>query len=300
VTSLCSHHDSPAIFVYRFISACENNCALECGRRIHGVYIFSFACLNKPTNKCVNFGIWVQIMLRIGLFILVFMNLGFFGFSPIILAKEEVPMGSAYKGPKCVIAVGDFTVQVRGAPQEIGDGLREMLQTALFESNHFFVVDRSNTAGISAEQLLSESFMSNPDAILQQGQMYPAEVLVYGAVTTLEGGGLGLRLKVPGAPVKLGGAYHKAKVTIDIRLMDSSSGRVIASQSICGTALSGSCMVGTVASKTGLPMALEMVKNTPLELAIRDCIYRAVISLCKTIPRQLFKHRLYEPGKERE
>jgi len=229
-------------------------------------------------------------MLRIGLFILALVNLGFFGFSPITLANEEIPMGQAYQGPKCVIAVGDFTVQARGAPQEIGDGLREMLQTALFESNYFIVVDRSDTAGISAEQLLSESFISNPDAILQKGQMYPAEVLVYGAVTSLEGGGLGLRLKIPGAPVKLGGTYHKAKVTIDIRIVDSSSGRVIASRSICGTALSGRGMVGTIVSKTGLPLALEMVENTPLELAIRDCIYRAVISLCKTIPKPLFRH----------
>lgn len=225
-------------------------------------------------------------------------NLGFFGFSPITFAEEEIPMGPAYHGPKCVIAVGDFTVQVRGAPQEIGDGLREMFQTALFESNYFIVVDRSDAAGISAEQLLSESFMSNPDAILQQGQMYPAEVLVYGAVTTLEGGGLGLRLKIPGSPVKLGSTYHKAKVTIDIRVIDSSSGCVIASQTICGTALSGRCMVGTSGIKTALPVTLEMVKNTPLELAIRDCIYRAVINLCNTIPKPLFRHLDHNFGKE--
>jgi hypothetical protein len=49
-------------------------------------------------------------------------------------------------------------------------------------------------------------------------------------------------------------------------------------------------MVGTSAIQTGLPVALKMVQNTPLELAIRDCIYRAVISLCKTIPQTLFRH----------
>ena len=206
-------------------------------------------------------------------------------------SQSSFPIGPAYQGPKCVIAVGNFTVAIKGAPQEIGDGLREMLQTALFESNHFIVVDRMDTAGISAEQLLSDSFMANPDAILEQGRMYPAEVLVYGAVTTLEGGGLGLRLKIPGAPVKLGGAYHKAKVTIDLRVVDSASGRVIASQAVEGTALSGRGMVGTTASETGLPLSLKMVQNTPLELAIRDCIYRAVIQLCKSIPQSLFRHR---------
>ena len=240
----------------------------------------------------------MHIILRIAILISAGMYLMLFGHPSGVHAAEEFPMGPAYQGPKAIIAVGDFTVQARGAPQEIGDGLREMLQTALFESNYFYVVDRSDTAGISAEQLLSESFISNPDVILQQGQMHPAEIMVYGALTNLEGGGLGLRLKVPGAPVKLGGTYHKAKVTIDIRVVDSASGRVIASRSIFGTALSGRGMAGTVVSKTCLPFTLEIFKNTPLELAIRDCIYRAVISLCKTIPQPLFRHWDHNPGKE--
>lgn len=229
-------------------------------------------------------------MWRIGPLIPALIIFWFAGFHSITLANDEIPLGFAYKGPKCTIAVGDFTVQVRKAPEKIGDGLREMLQTALFESNYFILVDRSDTAGINAEQLLSESFLANPDAILQQNQMKPAEVLVYGAVTALEGGGLGIRLKLPGAPVKLGGAYHKAKVTIDIRLVDSASGRVIAAQAISGTAFSGRGLVDTSTIQSGLPVALKMVQNTPLELAIRDCIYRAVISLCKTIPQTLFRH----------
>ena len=207
-----------------------------------------------------------------------------------VRAADEIPMGPAYQGPKAMIAVGDFTVQARGAPQEIGDGLREMLQTALFESNHFILIDRLDTAGISAEQFLSESFMADADAILKQGQMEPAEVMIYGAVTSLEGGGWGLRCKVPGAPIKLGGAYHKAKVTIDLRVVDSASGQVIAAQSVKGDALSGRGTVGTTASETVLPLSLKLISNTPLELAIRDCIYRAVINLCKIIPPSLFRH----------
>ena len=206
-------------------------------------------------------------------------------------AAEEIPMGPAYQGPKAIISVGDFTVQARGAPQEIGDGLREMLQTALFESNYFILVDRIDPCGISAEQFLSKSFMANADAILKQEKMEPAEIMVYGAVTCLEGGGWGLRCKVPGAPIKLGGAYHKAEVTIDLRVVDAASGQVIATLSVKGDALSGKGMLGTTASECSLPMTLNVIRNTPLELAIRDCIYRAVIGLCKAIPRSMFKHK---------
>ena len=216
---------------------------------------------------------------------------GLIWFAPNSHAAEEIPMGPAYQGPKAMISVGDFTVQARGAPQEIGDGLREMLQTALFESNYFILVDRIDPCGISAEQFLSKSFMADADAILKQEKMEPAEIMVYGAVTCLEGGGWGLRCKVPGAPIKLGGAYHKAKVTIDLRVVDAASGQVIAALSVKGDALSGKGMVGTTASKCSLPMTLNLIRNTPLELAMRDCIYRSVIGLCKTIPQSMFKHR---------
>jgi len=233
----------------------------------------------------------ILIINRMGIFLFAGLCFSLVLFSKGIHADENIPIGQIYKGPKCVIAVGDFTVRIKNAPQEIGDGLREMLQTALFESNYFIVVDRLDPAGISAEQLLSDSFLSDPDAILKQGQMYTAEVMVYGAVVALEGGGLGLRVKIPGAPTRLGGAYHKAKVTIDIRVVDSASGRVIAAKAVEGTALSGRGMVGATVGGMDLPISLQMFKKTPLELAIRDCIYRAVISLCKTIPRPLFSHR---------
>ena len=231
-------------------------------------------------------------MLRWGRMILLWSILFCIEVTSVTYATEsEIPMGAAYQGPKAVIAVGDFTVQVRKAPEDIGDGLREMLQTALFESNHFIVVDRADTAGISAEKLLSDSFLKDADAILQPAQMHPAEILVYGAVTTLEGEGCGLLLKLPGAPVKVGGKYHHAKVGIDLRLVDTASGKILAAKSVDSSTLSASCEVGASKNKTDLPFKLQIVKNTPLELAIRDCIYRAVISLRAMIPQRLFRHK---------
>ena len=206
-------------------------------------------------------------------------------------ATEEIPLGQAYQGPKCMISVGDFSVRVQGAPNEVADGLREMLQTALFESNYFVVMDQSTSKGISVEKFLSDPFLSDADTILKQGQTQKGEVSVYAAVTLLEGGGWGLRCKVPGAPVKLGGAYHKAKITIELRVVDAESGRLLANRSVKGEALSGKCDVDTTGVGCKLPIKLKFFANTPLELAIRDCIYRAVIGLCKTIPKSMFKHR---------
>jgi len=209
-----------------------------------------------------------------------------------IAGKEvAIPLGKTYGGPKCAVTVADFAVQVPGAPQKIGDGLREMLQTALFESNYFTIVDRQDTKGISAEQLLAKSFMANADAILAQGgQMVPAEVLVYGTITNLEGGGHGLRLKMPWLPLSLGGTHYQAKVTIELRAVDAASGKVIAAAQSTSTATSGKGSFGTTFTGIDLPVELEMFANTPLELCIRDSIYRCVIKLCQTIPARYFTH----------
>lgn len=206
-------------------------------------------------------------------------------------AEEPVtPIGNAYQGPKCAAAVGDFAMQIPGAPKVVGDGLREMLMTALFESNYFDVLERINIQGISAEQLLSDSFMADPEAILNDVGMIPAEVMVYGTLVALEGGGAGLRVKLPWVPMNIGGKHHEAKAMIEIKAVDNATGRILAVKSIEGTAISTGGSIGTSFNGIPLPVELEMFKNTPLELCIRDCIFKGVVSLCSNVPRQYFKH----------
>ena len=47
------------------------------------------------------------------------------------------------QGTKCIIAVGGFTVQARGVPQEIGDGLREMTMGISRQKSPLFRYDRT-------------------------------------------------------------------------------------------------------------------------------------------------------------
>lgn len=197
---------------------------------------------------------------------------------------------ASYQGPKCTLTVSDFAVEIPGAPQEIGDGLREMLQTALFQSNHFIVVDRQDVPSISAEQLLSDSFMADADAILLTGKMNPAEVLIYGSLVDLTGGGAGLRARMPWMPLTVGGSYANAEATILIRAVDAASGRVLAVSTVESSATSTRGSIGTTFRGIDMPIELEMFRNTPIELCIRDTIYRAVIDLTREIPPDYFKY----------
>ncbi len=102
--------------------------------------------------------------------------------------QEPVPqrLDMNYAGPRGNIAVGDFQVKARGATRYIGDGLREMLETALFESQRFNVLDRLDPRGLTAEQTLSYSKMAAPGTEKLGRQMGVAEILIYGAVTEFE------------------------------------------------------------------------------------------------------------------
>jgi curli biogenesis system outer membrane secretion channel CsgG len=225
--------------------------------------------------------------------------------------EEKVPkqLDMSYAGPKANIAVGDFTVKARGANQYIGDGLREMLETALFESLRFNVLDRLDTKGLTAEQMLSYSKMARKDSKKLGRQMEVAELMIYGTVTEFEAeaSGAGLKADLPGtwdsATVQTASGSVKGKkahMAIDIRVVDSASGRLVAARRIAGSAASGMAtfganIEGTISSdsikhKIQTPLSLGVYKNTPMELAIRDCIYRAVIYSCDAVPPKYYRH----------
>lgn len=199
-----------------------------------------------------------------------------------------------FTGPRANIAVGDFTVKARGATQHIGDGLREMLESALFESLRFNVLDRLDPEGLKAEQQLSYSKMAKPGAPKLGAQMEVAELMIYGTVTEFEADakGAGLNVSAPNVPVTASAAGKSAHMAIDIRVVDVASGRVVAAKRIAGSAASFKASAGTVfgTGQGAIPVSLGAYANTPMELAIRDCIYRSVIYACHGLPPGYFRH----------
>jgi curli biogenesis system outer membrane secretion channel CsgG len=199
-----------------------------------------------------------------------------------------------YNGPRANIAVGDFTVKARGATNYIGDGLREMLQSALFESNRFYVLDRLDPEGMAAEQQLSYSKMASRDAPKLGAQMEVAELLFYGTVTEFEAeaSGGGLKASAPNVPATASVGTKNAHMAIDIRVVDAATGRLVAARRISGSAASYKATAGTTLfdGLETMPVSLGVYKNTSMELAIRDCIYRSVIYAVYNLPAQYFKY----------
>ena len=107
-------------------------------------------------------------------------------------------------------------------------------------------------------------------------------------------------MALPNLPFGFVGGASNVHMAIDIRVVDTASGRLVAARRIAGSAASAMATVGVdlessissddIKHKIRTPVSLGMYKNTPMELAIRDCIYRSVIYSCSAVPLEYFRH----------
>jgi curli biogenesis system outer membrane secretion channel CsgG len=204
-----------------------------------------------------------------------------------------------YSGPKARIAVADFDVRAAKAGGEIGSGLREMLITALVNSNRFRVVERQVLAQVMQEQELAASGAAQAGGGAQRGQIKTADIIITATVTEFEpqasggaagiGGGGGVGSGVLGA--LLGASLNKAHMAIDLRVIDTSTSEVLAATRVQGQAsdVAGGLMAGFFGG-WALGGGLSMYANTPMEKAIRICIIEAIRYVSQTIPANYYKY----------
>ena len=204
-----------------------------------------------------------------------------------------------YSGPKARVAIADFDVKAAKATGEIGSGLREMLITALINSNRFSVVERQALEAVMKEQELSASGAADQSAKIERGKIRTADLIVTAAVTEFEpqasggragvGAGGGVGSGILGG--LLGGALNKAHLALDIRVIDTSTSEIIAATRIQGQAsdISGAIMAGLFGG-WGMGAGLSAYANTPMEKAIRICIIEAVKYIAQSTPANYYKY----------
>ena len=204
-----------------------------------------------------------------------------------------------YSGPKARIAIADFEVKAAKATGEIGSGLREMLITALINSNRFSVVERQVLEAVMKEQELSTSGAADEESKIERGKILTADLIITAAVTEFEpeasggragvGGGGGVGSGVVGA--LLGGALNKAHLALDIRVIDTSTSEILTATRLEGQAsdISGAIMSGFLGG-WGLGSGLSAYGNTPMEKAIRRCIIDAVKYIAQSTPADYYKY----------
>ncbi|UCE42886.1 MAG: hypothetical protein JSV17_08030 [Candidatus Aminicenantes bacterium] len=208
-----------------------------------------------------------------------------------------------YDGPKARLAVGEFQDKTAKGGwtggwygmyglqwRQIGEGMRDMLTTSLFNSNRYIVLEREQLGEVLAEQDLGESGRVKKGTEAPIGEIYGAELLITASVTEFKGSakGVGGGTRILG--VNIGGGVKKGHIAIDIRIIDTKTSQIVAATSVEGDStsfgVSGSTWVGG-----SLPVSLGGFSNTPIEKAIRVCIQKAVEYIVSQTPAEYYRHK---------
>ncbi len=181
-----------------------------------------------------------------------------------------------YKGVKHAIGVLDFENAAGFFNQiTLGENLRLMLESELFATGRFVIVERGELSAVLAEQNLQASGRAaKAGAAAQTGAVRSARYLASGAITEASantaGDGGGINIK----GIRLGGSSTKASMVVVVKLIDTTTGEVVASERVRGEAGKSALRVGY--SGRGFSGDLGSFAKTPLGEAAQDCINAAV------------------------
>ena len=202
----------------------------------------------------------------------------------------------AYNGPQARVAVSRFTDKTRKGwwNRDVGDGMADMLATSLFHTNRYIVLERQQLGDVLREQDLGASGRVTQQTAAPIGEIEGAELLITGAVTEFEGAAAGSKGGLggwgSGAVGAVFGAYKKAHMAIDVRVIDTKTSRLVAATSVEGSAadISGLAALGGAVGGGGLGGALGGWSKTPTEKALRICIKKSVDFIVSKTPAQYY------------
>jgi curli biogenesis system outer membrane secretion channel CsgG len=149
--------------------------------------------------------------------------------------------------------------------QDIGTGISDMLVDELVNDGSFRVIERKQLDAIMAEQNLAQSERADPSAktVAQIGKLLGARYIVTGSVTkfgtensnkSISGGGWGSKYGVG----SVGTAKGKANVAITTRIIDTTTGEIMASAKGEGTSKrSGLLLAGSGGGAAGAVGSIE-------------------------------------------
>jgi curli biogenesis system outer membrane secretion channel CsgG len=126
------------------------------------------------------------------------------------------------------VAVSVFEDRSGAGYNHLGAGVADMLVTALVKSGKFIVIERAELDKVLNEQKLGESGLVTPESAPKIGKLLGAELFVVGSVSEF-----GTKESNIGGSVPLFGAALKtktARAVVDVRLVNTTSGEIIAAE----------------------------------------------------------------------
>ena len=221
-----------------------------------------------------------------------------------------------YDGPRARAAVTDFDWNIGSSKTTIGvagtdfsfsnneysgyaEGLKDMLTTSLVQSRRYRVLERQNIDSIKSEIGLQEGGYTDETGVAR-GQVKGIDIAVVASITGWDPGTKGASGSVGGLLGKRAGAllgavsggYSKSSMAMDIRLVDAATTEILAATTVRGTATDVN-IGGALAALTGggaMGGSLGAFASTPMEKAIRTCIFEATKFVAENTPGEYLKY----------
>jgi len=193
---------------------------------------------------------------------------------------QGAPAEPSLAGPKKRIAVAKFVVNGKfltaSGGGDAGDMLADQFSTVLAESGQFDVVDRADVAMTLKEQGLVPKSAVQGEAAANPMDLLGAQVIVRASVTTFDqssGGGfsIGVGSSLTGL---LGQKSTKGVIGIDVRLVDTTTGRIIAASHLQEAATNTAFNIGL--QKGDQKVSQDSFNNTPLGQATEAAFKKAI------------------------
>jgi curli biogenesis system outer membrane secretion channel CsgG len=146
-----------------------------------------------------------------------------------------------------------------GGNWDIGKGIADLIVDGLVEDGSYRVIERKRLDAILAEQNFSNSDRADPSAasVAKIGKALGVKYLLVGSITKfgteksdkgIGGGGFG---RLGGALGKVGTQKGKANVAVTVRMVDTSTGEILASAKGDGISSRSGLLIGGGGAGTG-------------------------------------------------
>jgi curli biogenesis system outer membrane secretion channel CsgG len=201
----------------------------------------------------------------------------------LLAALSLILVSGAWPDQKSVAIMKFTTSAGRGtsfwynASWDIGDGMADMLATALVETGKYKVLERQQIHDVLGEQDLGASGRVDPATAAKLGKVLGARYLIYGTVDEFEysKAGEGGAVRIGG--FRVGASEARAHIGMDVRIVDAVTSEILFSTHTNADANRTGFRVGYSGEDFGT--SLGTFQKTPLGDATRKAIEDTVTKI---------------------
>ncbi len=179
-----------------------------------------------------------------------------------------------YSGPKAKVIIADFEVMTPKATTEISSNLRDLLTAEILKSKRFQIVS------------LPQGDAEKPFGLIIATKLLDFEPYSSGGKSGIGGGGSAASGALGSL---LGAGFNKAYITLNIRIVDLRTSKILFSERISGQATGDHPHEKNRKRDNNLGQALAIYAGTSMEEAINKSISEAVKYIIQKVPGEYYK-----------